>query len=51
MNTANVCDDAIVQEVTIKAPAEKIFNALDKSRRALEMVGSRREVPMRARGV
>ena len=28
MNTANVCDDAIVQEVTIKAPAEKIFNAL-----------------------
>lgn len=28
MNTVNVSSDAIVQEATIKAPAERIFNAL-----------------------
>jgi uncharacterized protein YndB with AHSA1/START domain len=28
MNTATVSDDAIIQEVTIKAPAERIFKAL-----------------------
>src|SRR5271156_6035606 len=27
MNTVNVSNDAIVQEATIKAPAERIFNA------------------------
>jgi uncharacterized protein YndB with AHSA1/START domain len=28
MNPATVCDDTIVQEVTINAPAERIFAAL-----------------------
>ena len=51
MNTANVCDDAIVQEVTIKAPAEKKLYGADKSMKVFEMVVCGRKVPMRASGI
>ena len=40
MNTANVCDDAIVQEVTIKASAEEIFNALTNPAELLKWWGA-----------
>jgi uncharacterized protein YndB with AHSA1/START domain len=40
MNIVNVCDDAIVQEVTIKAPAEKIFNALTNPDELLKWWGA-----------
>ncbi|MBB5341317.1 SRPBCC family protein [Tunturiibacter gelidoferens] len=36
MNTATVSEDAIVQEVTIKAPAEKIFRALTQPEELLK---------------
>lgn len=40
MNTASISDDAIVQEVTIKAPAERIFKALTDPDELLKWWGS-----------
>ena len=41
MNTATVVDDAIVQEVTIKAPAERIFEALTNPDELLKWWGAK----------